>query len=227
MVSQCLPTLFFIELTPPDPLSNDDFETIIDAEHFREIDPGHTCVPVEDAPSSVNPGDLATLQVKYIADFDSSNNQTFYACADIVLVELANFNIEVPCFNATEPEDDEGAGPGWDYHDDDDDEDEDKDEEPSSSPSADADPSNDEEDEGKKNAGGGGGLSGGAIAGIVVGVVAGLGLLGAGLLIYRRKQQRLQKLRQQNTSRGVEWSQQGAGKGSVSSSSVRMQNLGN
>lgn len=185
---------------------------------------GHTCVPVEDAPSSVNAGDLATLQVMYIADFDKPTNQTFYACADIVFVELNNFDIEIPCFNATVPGDDESAGPGFDYHDDDD-EDEDKDEEPSASPSA--DPSNEDgDDDGQKSGNGGNGLSGGAIAGIVVGVVAGLALIGAGLFIYRRKQQRLSNLRQQNSSRGVEWSQQAAGKGSVSSSnSVRMQNM--
>lgn len=208
-------------------MSNDDFDVLIDPEHFREIDPGHTCVPTEDAPSSVKAGDLATLQVKYISEFDTPNNQTFYACADIVWVEASNFNIQVPCFNATEPENDDGAGPDWDYHDDDDedDDDEDKDdkEEPSASPSA--DPSNDNEDDGKKSGGGGGGLSGGAIAGIVVGVVAGLGLIGAALFFYRRRQQKAGKARQQNTSRGVEWSQQAAGKGSVSDSSVRMQNM--
>lgn len=204
-------------------MSNDDFETLIDAEHFHELDPGHTFVPIEDAPSSVNAGDLATLQVKYISEFDTPNNQTFYACADIVFVEVENFDIKVPCFNATEPENEDGAGQDWDYHDDEDEKDDEDKEEPSASPSA--DPSNEDGDDGEKSGGGKGGLSGGAIAGIVVGVVAGLGLVGAGLFIYRRKQQRLQRLRQQNTSRGVEWSQQAAGKGSVSSSSVRMQNL--
>lgn len=205
-------------------MSNDDFDTLIDAEHFHEIDPGHTCVPVEDAPSSVNAGDLATLQVKYIAEFDTPNNQTFYACADIVFVELSNFDIKVPCFNATEPEDDDGAGPDWDFHDDDDEKDDDEEDKEEASASPSADPSNDDDD-GEKSGGGNGGLSGGAIAGIVVGVVAGLALIGAGLFFYRRKQQKSQKVRQQNTSRGVEWSQQAAGKGSVSSSSVRMQNL--
>ena len=212
----------------PDPQSEDDFTTLIDAEHFHELDPGHTCVPVEDAPDSANPGDNATLQIKYIANFDKPDNETFYACADIKLVETAMFTEKVPCFNATEPEDDDGAGPDWDYHDDEDDEDEDEDDDDdddkksSSSGSPDSDSSEDDS-ENKKSSGS---LSGGAIAGAVVGSLAGIGLIAAAaLLLYRRRQQRINKTRQEATSRGVQWESQQAGKASVSSSSVRMQNL--
>ncbi|KAM5383498.1 hypothetical protein ACJZ2D_001947 [Fusarium nematophilum] len=66
-----------------DPKSNSDFETLIEADWFRSIDPGHTCVQVPDAPGDVSPGDNATLQIKYIATFDNPENETFYACADI------------------------------------------------------------------------------------------------------------------------------------------------
>lgn len=191
---------------------------LIDADEFREMDPGHTCVPLTDSPDSVTAGDYATLQIKYIADFDTPDNQTFYACADIKFVEVDAFDIEVPCFNATEPDNEDGAGPDWDYHDDDDDDDDE------ASPSSTSSPDSSEGDpDGKKT--GGSGLSDGAIAGIVIGSVAGLGLIvAAGLLMYRRRNQRLQEVRKQNSSRGVAWEEQ-AGKGSVSSSSVRMQNM--
>jgi hypothetical protein len=162
-------------------------------------------VPWPKAPSSVKAGDLATLQVKYTSDFDTPQNQTFYACADIAWVEVADFGARVPCFNATEPEGDDAAGGS--YHDGD-------------------DVSSDESDnEGSKDSSGG--LSKGAIAGIVLGVVGGLGsIAAAALLIYRRKQQRLRQLRQANSPRTVPWTAgHAAGKGSVSSSSVRMQDM--
>lgn len=213
-----------------DPKSNSDFNTLIDAKSFREIDPGHTCVPVSDAPDSVTAGDKATLQIKYIADFDKPVNETFYACADIRFVETASFKVAVPCFNATEPEDSDGAGKDWDFHDFDGDDD--KGNKTEESPNgSDADNSNDNNnsdnnsDSSKSEGGGGGsGLSGGAIAGIVVGVVAAVAIAALALLIYRRRQRKLMELRQKHSSRGVEWNEPQA-KGSVSSSSVRMQNL--
>jgi len=215
-----------------DPMSNDDFDVIISQEAFKELDPGHTCIPWPKAPNSVSEGDLATLQVMYISEFDTPRNQTFYACADIVWVEPANFDTQVPCFNATSPDDEDGAGEDWDYHDDVEDNDDDDDEESSngdgddnSQDSSDSEESNDSGD--NKSSGG---LSGGAIAGVVIGVLAGLGLIAAAaLLIYRRKQQRLRQLRQANSARGVSWTEgqtaAGKGTGSVSDSSVRMQNL--
>lgn len=226
-----------------DPQSNDDFTTLIDAEHFREMDVGHTCVPISNAPTSVSPGENATLQIRYTANFDNPQNETFYACADITFVEARQFTFTVPCFNATEPENEDGAGGDWDYHGDDDldDDDEDADDssETSSGPTSsstagsedgDNEESNEDSNEGGSS-GGSSGLGGGAIAGIVVGVVGGLALIGvAGLLFYRRRQKQLMATRQQNTSRGVKWEErdntttnnQG---GSVSSDSVRMQNL--
>lgn len=147
----------------------------------------------------------------YIADFDTPDNQTFYACADITYVELTDFDTAIPCFNATQPEDsdsDSDSDSGSDHSDSDSDE---NDAEPSSSPKSDGESKS--------------GLSGGAIAGIVVGSVAGVGLIAlAVLLMYRRKQQRLRTVRQQQSSRGVDWEGQ-PGKDSVSNSSVRMQNL--
>lgn len=179
----------------PDPTANNDFTTLIKPEVFAELDMGHTCVNLADPPSSVKPGANATLQIKYIASFDKPENETFYACADITYVEFSNFKDKIPCFNATQP--DSGTKT------------------PTPTPTPDS----------SKNSGSGGsGLSGGAIAGIVVGVVAGVGLLAAAaLLIYRRKQQRLRSLRQQNSARAVKWDEQP--RDSNSNRSVRMQNL--
>ncbi|CAM1508021.1 Fc.00g048690.m01.CDS01 [Cosmosporella sp. VM-42] len=187
-----------------DPKSNSDFSTLIDAGAFKEIDPGHTCVNVEDAPASVSAGDNATLQIQYIAGFDSSENQTFYACADITFVGLSDFDESIPCFNATDPEGDDNddhAASG-------------------SSPSATASAT---PEKGKS----GGGLSGGAIAGIVVGSIAGVALLAvAAFLLYRRgaKAQRDRALKQQQAARGVNWEDQ-LPKDSQSGTSVRMNNL--
>lgn len=161
---------------------------------------GHTCVNLADPPSSVKPGSNATLQIKYIASFDKPENETFYACADITYVEFSNFKDKIPCFNATLPDTNKKTTST-----------------PTPTPTSDS----------SKNSGSGSsGLSGGAIAGIVIGVVAGVGLLaGAALLIYRRKQQRLRILRQQNSTRGVKWDGQPRDSNSNRSGSVRMQNL--
>ncbi|KAM0302782.1 hypothetical protein ACHAPM_004785 [Fusarium culmorum] len=157
-----------------DPSSNNDFETLIQEKSISDLNPGHSCVKVPDAPSSVSAGDNATLQIVYRADWDAPHNQTFYACADITFVSKADFNFAIPCFNATEPgDDDKAAGATAD-------------------PSATAThlhTSNDDSDEEKKESGSKK-LSGGAIAGIVVGSVAGVVLtVGAVLFILRRKQQ--------------------------------------
>ncbi|KAF7562310.1 hypothetical protein G7046_g1821 [Stylonectria norvegica] len=188
------------------PKSNTDFNTLIDADAFKSINPGHTCVPVKNAPSSVSAGDNATLQIRYIADFDTPENQTFYACADITFVELSNFDESIPCFNATEPANSSDGGDNT--HPDG--------SESSASASASTTP------EKHKS---GSGLSGGAIAGIVVGCVAFVGLIGlAALLMYRRRQKKVNALRQQQSARGVNWEDQPP-KDSHSVGSVRMDTL--
>ncbi|GJN75604.1 GPI anchored protein [Purpureocillium lilacinum] len=188
-------------LFPMHPKSNGDFTTLIDAKAMRELDKGHTCVPIADPPSSVKAGANATLQIKYISEFDKPENETFYACADITYVALSDFKDTIPCFNVTQPPDgDKGS---------------------KSSPTASPTPSS-----GSPSGSGGGssGLSGGAIAGIVVGVVAGVGLLGAAaLFMYRRSQQQKRMMRQQNSSRAVKWDEQP--RDSNSQRSVRMQNM--
>ena len=200
-----------------DPESNDDFETLIDVLAFRDLELGHTCITVEDSHSSLSPGENATLQIKYISEFDTPRNQTFYACADIYYVEHLPYDMDARCFNATMPGDsddsDSSHGPEKSGSSDKDGSEEDDD---------DSDSDDDDSDSGS---GGGRGLSGGAIAGIVVGSLAGLAALAAGaLLFYRKRQQRLRAERQRESARNVKVDRED-NVGKNSQSSVRMQNL--
>ncbi|KAM3514382.1 hypothetical protein MY11210_001936 [Beauveria gryllotalpidicola] len=195
----------------PEPKTNSDFHNLISMEAFKDIKLGHTCVTLPDAAASVKAGTNATLQIKYIADFDKPENQTFYACSDITYVELSNFKESIPCFNATDPTDGAGtktgsSGGGG----------------ASSTASASSSPSaGSSSGSGSKKSG----LSGGAIAGIVIGSVAGVALIAAAvLLVFRRKQQRLRVLRQQNPERG-KWAANEQARDSQSQGSVRMNNL--
>ncbi|KXH64266.1 hypothetical protein CSAL01_13372 [Colletotrichum salicis] len=189
-----------------DPISNSDFTTLIEERSVSDLNPGHTCVNVPNPPSSVAAGSNATLQIIYRADWDAPHNQTFYACADITYVEAATFNTRIPCFNATEPGEDDIAA--------------------TASPSASS-------TNAASNSGSGSGssgskkLSGGAIAGIVIGAVAGVGLLiGAALFFYRKSQQKKRNSRlarmEENAKRSEHYN---AGKDSTSQNSIKMNNL--
>ncbi|KAM5344970.1 hypothetical protein ACJ41O_010832 [Fusarium nematophilum] len=206
-----------------DPKSNSDFETLIEADWFRSIDPGHTCVQVPDAPGDVSPGDNATLQIKYIATFDNPENETFYACADITYVTFDDFDQSIPCFNATRPGGDDGDDDDDDPHhfDDDDDEkdDDDDDDDDDNSSSSGSESGSSNKDKGSS------GLSGGATAGIVIGSLAGVAFVAlAAFLLYRRKSRKEGAIRQQQTARGVSWDDQPP-KTSQSTGDVRMDNL--
>ena len=136
---------------------------MVDDASVSDLDPGHTCISIPNPPSRIVAGANATLQAIYTADWDAPHNQTFYACADITYVERADFQTRVPCFNATEPGED------------------DTDSRPSPNPKHDGDDDHD---------GKGSSLSGGAIAGVVIGTVAGVAMIAAvALLVYRRQQQ--------------------------------------
>ena len=161
------------------PQQNSDFEVLITAEAFREMDPGHTCIDVPDPDSGIAAGSNATLQITYIADFDQPDNQTFYACADITYVAAETFNSDVvPCFNATSDGDGDG-GHGGD----------------SGGATPTAVPTSD---------GGDGGLSGGAIAGIVIVVVVGVALLVAFAFLWFRREEKFKRmLGRERAARGV------------------------
>ncbi|KAH7494837.1 hypothetical protein IWW34DRAFT_861799 [Fusarium oxysporum f. sp. albedinis] len=163
-----------------DPTSNDDFETLIQEKSITDLNPGHTCVQVPDAPSKVSAGDNATLQIIYRADWDAPHNQTFYACADITFVKESELNFEIPCFNATEPGDDDkaagatvGPSPTATHP---------------STTSESSDASEAESKSGKSNK-----LSGGAIAGIVIGSIAGVVLIAGAILFFLRRSQQAKR----------------------------------
>lgn len=86
-------------------------------------------------------------------------------------------------------------------------------------------PSEDDNGEPAAAVGSGSGLSGGAIAGIVVGVVGGLALIaGLALLFYRERQKKNRLIRQRDSARGVKWVEEPA-KDSVSAETIRMGNM--
>ncbi|KAI2629630.1 hypothetical protein GGR54DRAFT_585876 [Hypoxylon sp. NC1633] len=143
-----------------------------------EIGPGHQCYKVSEPPSTVAAGTNATIQLEYWSNIDNElggRNQTFYACADITLVK--SFSLNPPCFNVTSSDFNTG---------------------PSSStsttlPSA-TSAASDATGAPQNTASGssGDGLSGGAKAGIAVGViVASLAIVGvvAFVVLRRRKSQ--------------------------------------
>ncbi|KAJ5917076.1 hypothetical protein N7504_001091 [Penicillium tannophilum] len=83
------------------PTSNSDFVTDVSGSNFPELYPGHECYSIPNAPSNTSSGDNATLQLKYQSTFDTDTNQTYYACADITYVALADFTTNVLCFNVS------------------------------------------------------------------------------------------------------------------------------
>ncbi|KAM4060731.1 cytokine inducing-glycoprotein [Hirsutella rhossiliensis] len=155
-----------------DPASNNDFSPLVSSTDINDLNPGHTCVKVPDAPERITAGTNATLQIIYRADWDAPHNQTFYACADITFVSASDFVSDSSfCFNATEPgEDDKKADAAG-----------------GSKPTANSD--NSGSSAGSK-------LGAGAIAGIVIGSLVGVSSVAAALLLlYRRRQQKQRQLR--------------------------------
>ena len=88
-----------------DPTENSDFDEWANGNVTNEISIGHTCFYMPDQPSSVNSGDVATIQLEYMALEDNNDNETHYACADIKFVEDSVFKVTeeaLSCFNATD-----------------------------------------------------------------------------------------------------------------------------
>lgn len=167
-----------------------------------ELNEGHQCYPIPNPAADVEAGANATLQIKYTSDFDTDLNETFYACADITYVATSQFNVQVPCFNATtddfslpEENDDDGD-----------------DDNSSTSTGSAAGASSTASGAVTASSGSSSGLSGGAIAGIVVGVVGGLLFLAGGFFFLWRRGQRNRRLRQQQANvRNVKWEEQAPG----------------
>jgi hypothetical protein len=51
---------------------------------ISKVDAGHQCYNTTDSASSIKAGSNATVQLEYISTYNGSENETFYACADIV-----------------------------------------------------------------------------------------------------------------------------------------------
>lgn len=69
-----------------DPTSQTEFQEQV-VNNITEIVPGHQCYKIDDIPSSIKAGTNATIQLQYWSVYEGENNnqnQTFYACADIV-----------------------------------------------------------------------------------------------------------------------------------------------
>ncbi|POR37864.1 Cytokine inducing-glycoprotein [Tolypocladium paradoxum] len=170
-----------------DPTTNTDFSTLLETVDISDLNPGHTCAKVPDAPPRVAAGSNATLQIIYKADWDAPHNQTFYACADITYVTAADFKIRIPCFNATELGDDDkktaanGSGSK---------------QPPSGDSSGSGSGASDSGSSSNSGSGSGSSkLGAGAMAGAIIGSLAGASMLAAGFLLYRRRQQKKRSLR--------------------------------
>lgn len=166
------------------PVANDDFTTVIPATRIPSLDMSHYCFDMPSLPSSAAASLNATIQLRYTAEYIDPNhthkfkrhtaeNQTFYACSDITLVEAAVFTYTIPCFNITS---DAHGGDGDEEHDH---SHEDDDDDATSG-------STQGQDEGSGSSGSSG-LSKQATAGIVIGCVVGVGMVASlGYYLYRR-----------------------------------------
>ncbi|OHW97276.1 GPI-anchored protein [Colletotrichum incanum] len=150
-----------------------DFETFLAPSEVGSLDLGHTCVTVPSAPEGTAAGANATYRMLYVSNFedDESKRETFYACADVTFVDV--FTNLIPCFNATvsDPEVDVDETVNV-----------------TTTDSGGNTPHTADNFTAADSKNGSSGLSGGAIAGTVVGSIAGVSLLGlAAFLMWRRK----------------------------------------
>lgn len=78
-----------VMLTKADPTTQADFGKQV-VPNTTDVDPGHQCYKVGQL-ESAQAGQNATIQLEYWAEFEGENdgkNQSFFACADIVRIEL-------------------------------------------------------------------------------------------------------------------------------------------
>lgn len=72
-----------------DPTSQADFDDQV-VNNVSEVDPGHQCYSI-DRLEGIPAGTNATIQLEYWSEFEdenNGNNQSFFACADIVSLFL-------------------------------------------------------------------------------------------------------------------------------------------
>lgn len=170
LASAFRPTLHELHLTPcTDPYTNADFIDLVPYSEFPQLDAGYECYSVPDPLSGATTETNATLQLAYISENTDGMNDTFYACADISYIELAEFTEEISCYNST-------AGSGVTQS------------ASGVAPTPAASKSSESNNSSRSS------LSGGAVAGIVVGVLVATGIVVASaLLIIRRRKQQIAK----------------------------------
>ncbi|KAI1609287.1 hypothetical protein EDD37DRAFT_165044 [Exophiala viscosa] len=167
-----------------DPTSNSNFTTLVPGTDFPEIEPGHECYSVPNPPSTVSAGSNATLQLSYISAGTTGVNKTYYVCADIKYVELADFTTDIPCFNVTEDSAYETSAAGVET----------TASATSTSASATSTSGSSTSSDSSNSSSTHKGLSGGAIAGIVIGSIAGAAIIGAVLwFAYRAHMRRIKR----------------------------------
>ena len=78
---------------PLDPTTQSEFNDQV-VSNIAEVAPGHQCYSV-DRHEGIPAGTNATIQLKYWSDFEgenNGNNQSFFACADIVSVTVKKYS---------------------------------------------------------------------------------------------------------------------------------------
>ncbi|CAG8981918.1 hypothetical protein HYALB_00009174 [Hymenoscyphus albidus] len=83
-----------------DPLTASAFSEQI-VHTVEEVDPGHQCYRVPSTPMNITSGQNATIQLEYWSSYQEGSRQSFYACADVTLVDASAFVGSIPCFNVT------------------------------------------------------------------------------------------------------------------------------
>lgn len=175
-----------------DPATNDDFTTLLAPSRIPSLDMSHACFNMPTFPSDASSGRNATLQLRYTAEYIDPNhshrlrrhtaeNQTFYACADVTLVDPAVFTFEIPCFNVTADAHGGSSTEGDDGHS------HSHDEADDAGTAAGESSEDGTQAQGSSKSSSSSGLSKEAIAGVVIGCVVGVGMLvSLGFYLYRR-----------------------------------------
>ncbi|CAI4220125.1 unnamed protein product [Parascedosporium putredinis] len=174
------------------PATNDDFTTLLAPSRIPSLDMSHACFNMPTFPSDASSGRNATLQLRYTAEYIDPNhshrlrrhtaeNQTFYACADVTLVDPAVFTFEIPCFNVTADAHGGSSTEGDDGHS------HSHDEADDAGTAAGESSEDGTQAQGSSKSSSSSGLSKEAIAGVVIGCVVGVGMLvSLGFYLYRR-----------------------------------------
>ncbi|EPE32751.1 hypothetical protein GLAREA_07885 [Glarea lozoyensis ATCC 20868] len=85
---------------PLDPTAQGSFNEQI-VHNITEVNPGHQCYRVPSTPDNISAGANATIQLEYWSTYENEPIQSFYACADVTLIEASTFVGTIPCFNVT------------------------------------------------------------------------------------------------------------------------------